>query len=60
MAISPGTYRFSVSMNQQMRARLDILAKEYSMTRSALISMLIKKKWEEDSHTDTEIGLNDE
>lgn len=57
MAVAPDTYRFSVSINQPMRERLDILAREYSMTRSAFIAMLIKKKWEEDGHTDGENGV---
>lgn len=52
MAVGPDMYRFSITLNRPMRDRLDTLAREYSMTRSSLIGMLIKNKWKEDGHTD--------
>lgn len=57
MALAPDMYRFSVTLNYPMRDKLDIMAHEYSMSRSAFIAMLIKKKWEEDGHTDGENGV---
>lgn len=48
-------YRFQVTLAWPVRDRMDVLAKELGMTRSALITMLLNEKWKEAGHTDLEI-----
>lgn len=54
-------YRFQVTLAWSVRDRMDLLARELGMSRSALITMLLNEKWKEAGHTDEEIcGKNDE
>ena len=45
------TKRVQISLRSDVLERLDVLAREMGLKRSAVLSLLINEKWKED-HTD--------
>ncbi|WP_143383333.1 ribbon-helix-helix protein, CopG family [Flavonifractor sp. An4] len=45
------TKRVQISLRSDVLERLDVLAREMGLKRSAVLSLLIKEKWKEE-HTD--------
>lgn len=56
MAIAPGNKRFTVTLTGPVYRKLVSMMEEYGLTKSAVISMAIKKKWEEENRTEEAEG----
>lgn len=56
MAIAPGNKRFSVTVTGPVYQRLESMMDEYGLSKSAVISMALKKLWEEDNRTGGDEG----
>lgn len=56
MAISAGSHRFSITLTGPVNDMLKQLCSANGVSRSAMISLGIKKKWEEENRTEEEGG----
>lgn len=51
------TSKIQLTVDYRVRARLERLAEDAGMSKSAYVTMLINKNWKEENHTDDEDGV---